>query len=573
MQSPLGQQLSFVYDDNGNIARRTAPDGRVTDYEYDAYNQLTGVYYGGQAAPVKTVTFTYDNAGNMLAWSDGASSGAYAYDGLNRVASETTTYPFGSRTISYTYDRFGNRQTAVYPGGMGTIAYGYDEFNRLTSMSYGASAVNYSYDPAGRLISKTLPNGVAASYTYDNANRLTGLVNRRGDTSVISSFSYTHDNVGNRLTMTEVSGAHSYSYDDIYRLLSAAHPAASTESYTYDRVGNRLTSATDPSWNYDQNNRLLSYDGVTYNYDDNGNRTSRTGSSLTDYSYDFENRLESVNFGFITYGYDPFGKRLAKTVGGVTTYYFYDGEDIIAEYDSTGALIAGYIHGPGVDEPIEMTRGGNTYFYSFDGLGSVRDLTDSGEAVAEQYDYDSFGNLTSPPATGNPYTYTSREYDPETGLLFYRARYYDPATGRFLTEDPIGFDGGDVNFYAYVAGNPVNFIDPMGLWFGVDDVLTGPADEILVIGALYAAYEANKANANTCSISTSRTDNKNNKGAYYRHYTSYEGLAGIKQSTEIWASLGGTYGAGVYLTRPGVPPFWLSQNLAKHTLMFGFQMQ
>ena len=95
VQSPLGQTVSFVYDDNGNITRRTGPDGRVTEYEYDAYNQLTGVYYGGQAAPVKTVTFTYDNAGNMLTWSDGASSGAYTYDGLNRVASETTTYPFG----------------------------------------------------------------------------------------------------------------------------------------------------------------------------------------------------------------------------------------------------------------------------------------------------------------------------------------------------------------------------------------------------------------------------------------------------------------------------------------------
>mgnify|MGYP001580381932 FL=1 len=117
-----------------------------------------------------------------------------------------------------------------------------------------------------------------------------------------------------------------------------------------------------------------------------------------------------------------------------------------------------------------MTRGGSTYYYTFDGLGSVRDLTDSGEAVAEQYDYDSFGNLTAPPATGNPYTYTSREYDPETGLLFYRARYYDPATGRFLTADPIGFDGGDVNFYAYTRNNPIDRIDPLGLYWGESQI-------------------------------------------------------------------------------------------------------
>jgi RHS repeat-associated protein len=141
----------------------------------------------------------------------------------------------------------------------------------------------------------------------------------------------------------------------------------------------------------------------------------------------------------------------------------YDGDDIIAEYDAGGTLIASYIHGPGVDEPIQMTRGGSAVYYTADGLGSIRDLTNSSQNIVEQYSYDSFGNLPAPPTTGNPYTFTGREHDPETGLLFYRARYYDPKVGRFLQEDPKGFDGGDVNFYAYVAGNPINAVDPYGL--------------------------------------------------------------------------------------------------------------
>jgi RHS repeat-associated protein len=62
----------------------------------------------------------------------------------------------------------------------------------------------------------------------------------------------------------------------------------------------------------------------------------------------------------------------------------------------------------------------------------------------------------------NPFRYTGRELDPETGLYYYRARYYGPATGRFLSEDPVAFDAG-VDFYAYVGGNPVNEFDPSGL--------------------------------------------------------------------------------------------------------------
>jgi RHS repeat-associated protein len=127
-----------------------------------------------------------------------------------------------------------------------------------------------------------------------------------------------------------------------------------------------------------------------------------------------------------------------------------------------------------------MTRGSSLLYYTMDGLGSVTDLTDPSQAVIEQYQYDAFGIMQTPPATGNIYTYTGREYDVETGLYYYRARYYNAQAGRFLTVDPILKPYFDYNFllksdifaiievpvflhpYVYTENNPIIFTDPWG---------------------------------------------------------------------------------------------------------------
>ena len=103
--------------------------------------------------------------------------------------------------------------------------------------------------------------------------------------------------------------------------------------------------------------------------------------------------------------------------------------------------------------------------YMEDGLGSVTEVTNWHGTVRRAYVYDSFGNIETQTGTlnpTNPFKYTGREIEEETGLYYYRARYYDPEIGRFLNEDPIEFDGG-INFYAYVGNNPVNYVDPFGL--------------------------------------------------------------------------------------------------------------
>jgi len=237
-------------------------------------------------------------------------------------------------------------------------------------------------------------------------------------------------------------------------------------------VGNRLSSVGVSPYSYNSSNQLTSIPGTTYTYDNNGNtKTKTTAAGTTTYTWDFENRLTQVALpgtgGTVTYKYDPFGRRVQKsfTQGGntTTTNYLYDGSRLLEEVDQNGNVVARYSQGPGVDRPLAENRSGTTSYYEADGLGSVTSLSTSSGTIANTYGYDSFGNLTaSTGSTPNPYRYTGREFDPETGSYYYRARYYETGSGRFVSEDPVRFQSG-TNFYAYVVNNPLILSDPSGL--------------------------------------------------------------------------------------------------------------
>jgi RHS repeat-associated protein len=234
-------------------------------------------------------------------------------------------------------------------------------------------------------------------------------------------------------------------------------------------VGNRLSSLGFSPYAYNASNQLTSKAGVTYTYDANGNTLSKTeASGTTTYAWDFENRLISLTLpgtgGTVNFKYDPFGRRIQKSAGVAVTNYVYDGDNAIEELDATGAVSAQYTQGLGIDEPLAMYRGGGSFFYQADGLGSIAALTDTTGSPAATYVYDSFGNLTTQAGQlTSPFRYTAREFDSETGLYYYRARYYDPSTGRFFSEDPTGFQGG-INYFRYVGNDPADETDPSGLW-------------------------------------------------------------------------------------------------------------
>ena len=482
---PLGFQKLFSYDLNGNLISQTDPNGNTVTYTYDWANRLTG-----KTMPGDVVTYGYDAVDNLTSAVDNDSSISMGRDPAGRLTSVTTggsVLPVA--TISYTYDANGNR-TSMVDVENGVTSYQYDVLNRLVSLTNPqADAVSFTYDFLNRRTGLTLPNGVQTVYSYDSANRLLSLAYQISGVN-IESFSYAHDKVGNRTSMTDLSGAHAYGYDNLYRLLSATHPqpANPAELYTFDPVGNRLSSAQHPSWSYDTNNRLLSFNGTSFAYDNNGNMISMTDQTgTTTHQYDSENRLVGINKPdgeVIAYRYDPFGRRIEKNINGAITRYLYDGESILYELDGSNNIIVRYTQGSGIDEPLIMRRSGTSYYYHADGLGSITHITDATGSIVQSYVYSAFGEIIAQAGgLANSYTYAGREYDPESGLYYYRARYYDGEIGRFLQTDPIGFAGGDVNLYAYVANNPLNYIDPLGLWgFGVIGSESTEAG-VVIIGA------------------------------------------------------------------------------------------
>jgi RHS repeat-associated protein len=287
-------------------------------------------------------------------------------------------------------------------------------------------------------------------------------------TTALDGATYTYDNAGNRLTRTDkrIGTTLTYGYDNIYQLRTATQGTTTKESYTYDLVGNRLSSLNVSPYNYNSSNELTSTPSGSYTYDANGNTLS--DPSGKSYSWDFENRLTQAvvpGTGTTIFKYDPFGRRIQKSGPLGTTNYLYDGENIIEEIDSAGNLLSRYTQSAWMDQPLSELRSGATSYYEADGLNSVTSLSSSVGALASTYTYDSFGKLTASTGTlTNPFRYTARESDLETGIYDYRARYYDQNSGRFLSEDPKVL--ADIaSGYPYVRNSPVSLVDPRGEWW------------------------------------------------------------------------------------------------------------
>jgi len=404
-------------DPMGNALATSDRKGQAASYTYDPLNRpLTASY-----ADSSTTSWTWDLGGRLMQVQDSIGGTiTRVYDGLNRLTSETT--PQG--TVSYTYDAAGRRLT-MQAASQAQVSYSYDNANRLTGISQGSTNLSFAYDAAGRRTAATLPGGIAATYVWNGASRLTGITYASGSTT-LGTLTYGYDLAG-RLVARGGS------------LFQSVLPAAVT-SASYD-LASRLTA------------RTVSGVTATPTWDANGNLTT---DGVRSYTWDARNRMTTIP-GVASFTYDGLGRRQTATRGGIATSFLYDRWDVVQEQQG-GAPSADLLLGLGVDE--RFARNGATFLT--DALGTTTALASAG-AVQTNYGYDPYGVAqVTGAASDNVFQYTGREND-GTGLLHYRDRYYSPTWGRFISEDPIGLSGGDVNLYRYVHGSPTSRRDPLGL--------------------------------------------------------------------------------------------------------------
>jgi RHS repeat-associated protein len=473
--------VSYVYNPNGTVGLTTDAKGNTTVNLYDGHDRLYRTHYpldgqSGMGDGNNYEQYTWDANSNLIALRkrDGQTVGQ-SFDALGRLV--TRTFPSGVGNVQYSYDMRGLKEASQYSDGSHTVTNSYDGLGQLTQTTAAGRTLRYMRDTAGNVTDIAWPDGFHVGITYDSYQRPVQLL----ENGAIILAKYSYDALNRRILVELGNGTRTeMTYDGQGWLGNLNHRfTSSTEdwlaSFTRNQLGeikqasvtnNRYgwTPSLAASTSYAANalNQYTGAAGKAVTYDRNGNLT---GDGVWTYGYDLDNRMKTASRSgtTATLGYDPEGRLVRTTVNGADTNLMYDGQNLAGEYSSTGQLTRRYVFGPGVDAPLVQYEGGGTTAKSWlyaNQQGSIVALANSTGATTSSQAYGPFGETEGTPPSR--FGYTGQQYLTPLGLYYYKARMYSPTLGRFLQTDPVGYKD-DLNLYAYVKNNPVNFTDPTGL--------------------------------------------------------------------------------------------------------------
>jgi RHS repeat-associated protein len=502
---PDGTEEYFGYTEAGELEWESRPyqangftQWSVVTYERDALHRVTRVVYpdSPQGVPGFSVETAFDEFGRPKSVSDATGLTAVVYDALDRPVQ---VLPSGGRkTAAFeylkdtTFKRWITRTTLV---GVGTWEEREDTKGRFSGvLNPFGQAFSLEYNLAGEPTRRYMANGTWSEYGYNPRGLLQTLAHRKADGSLLDQFTYAYYPTGRLFTETDnLNQVHRFVYDALGQLKEEYHPdlGANGIQYQYDANGNRRWVNRNGAIEYygvDAADKLLwtntagdfaptagqaqPYSLFQYDYAGQTVRRERRGATgaprAFDFRWDTDGRLREVKEGLtpvVTSSYASDGERVSKTdlATGVHVYSF-------GLFDSAGATV----YTPG----FAQRRGVTDRFFHDDWLGSTRYLTDSGQAVTSAMRFDAYGARSALGGTDGPhptdYQYAGahgyqREATDGLDLDYLYQRYYENQTGRFITRDPIRWDGG-VNLYGYCENNPVDRVDPDGLRFDYSKV-------------------------------------------------------------------------------------------------------